>query len=110
MLTYKIPTIAGVNPTVGDVLYVDQPAAQQMLVSLFGNSLLTPTYPPPNSSLQTPPPPHITPTTTTSTTTTTLKSSGTAKGTTTTTTTIPTLAVAGSTQATPLYDPVPCSP
>ena len=110
MLTYTIPTIAGVNPTVGDVLYVDQPAAQQMLVSLFGNSLLTPTNPPPNSSLQTPPPPHITPTTTTSTTTTTLKSSGKAKGPSTTTTTIPTLAVAGSTQATPLYDPVPCSP
>jgi len=110
MLTYTLPTIAGVNPTVGDVLYEDQPAAQQMLVSLFGNSLLTPTNPPPNSALQTPPPPKITPTTTTSTTTTTLKSSGKSKGTSTTTTTIPALAVAGSTQATPPYDPVPCSP
>jgi LCP family protein required for cell wall assembly len=110
MLTYTIPTISGVNPTVGDVLYVDQPAAQQMLVDLFGNSLLKPTNPPPNSALQTPPPPTITPTTTTSTTTTTLKSSGKSKGTSTTTTTITALAVAGSTQATPPYDPVPCSP
>jgi hypothetical protein len=39
-----------------------------------------------------------------------LKSSGKSKGTSTTTTTIPALAVAGSTQATPPYDPVPCSP
>jgi LCP family protein required for cell wall assembly len=110
MLTYTLPTVAGVNPTVGDVLYEDQPAAQQMLVDLFGNSLLKPTNPPPNAALQTPPPPTIAPTTTTSTTTTTLKSSGKSKGTTTTTTTIPPLAVAGSTQATPAYDPVPCSP
>jgi LCP family protein required for cell wall assembly len=110
MLTYTLPTVAGVNPTVGDVLYEDQPAAQQMLVDLFGSSLLKPTNPPPNAALQTPPPPTIAPTTTTSTTTTTLKSSGKSKGTTTTTTTIPPLAVAGSTQATPAYDPVPCSP
>jgi LCP family protein required for cell wall assembly len=110
MLTYTLPTVAGVNPTVGDVLYEDQPAAQQMLVDLFGNSLLKPTNPPPNAALQTPPPPTIVSTTTTSTTTTTLKSSGKSKGTTTTTTTIPPLAVAGSTQATPAYDPVPCSP
>jgi len=109
MLTYTLPTIAGVSPTVGDVLYEDQPAAQQMLVSLFGNSLLTPTNPPPNTAGQTPPPPTIAPTTTTSTTTTTVKSSGKSK-TSTTTTTIPALAVAGSTQATPPYDPVPCSP
>jgi LCP family protein required for cell wall assembly len=110
MLTYTLPTISGVSPTVGDVLYEDQPAAQQMLVDLFGNSLLKPTNPPPNTAGQTPPPPTITPTTTTSTTTTTVKSSSKSKSTSTTTTTIPALAVAGSTQATPPYDPVPCSP
>jgi len=42
MLTYTLPTIAGTNASVGDVLYVDQPAAQQMLVDLYGNTLLTP--------------------------------------------------------------------
>ena len=31
----------------GDVLVEDQPAAQEMLVSIFGSSLITPTNPPP---------------------------------------------------------------
>jgi LCP family protein required for cell wall assembly len=103
MLTYTLPTVSGVNPTVGDVLYVDQPAAQQMLVSLYGNTLLTPTNPPPNSLLQTPLPPHIAVTTTTSTTTTTLKSTSKKKAPPTTTTT-------SVSQAIPPFDPVPCSP
>jgi LCP family protein required for cell wall assembly len=103
MLTYTIPTLAAKNTSLGDVLYVDQPAAQQMLVNLFGNSLLTPTNPPPNTALQTPLPPKITPTITASTTTTTLKKS---KGNPppTTTTTI------NSSQVIPYFDPVPCSP
>jgi LCP family protein required for cell wall assembly len=103
MLTYTLPTVSGVNPSVGDVLYVDQPAAQQMLVSLYGNTLLTPTNPPPNSLLQTPLPPHIAVTTTTSTTTTTLKSTSKKKAPPTTTTT-------SVSQAIPPFDPVPCSP
>jgi LCP family protein required for cell wall assembly len=103
MLTYTLPTISGVNADVGDVLYVDQPAAQQMLVSLYGNTLLTPTNPPPNAALQTPLPPHIAVTTTTSTTTTTLESGSKKK-------TPPTTTTTSVSQATPLYDPVPCSP
>jgi LCP family protein required for cell wall assembly len=103
MLTYTLPTVSGVNPEVGDVLYVDQPAAQQMLVSLYGNTLLTPTNPPPNTLLQTPLPPHRAVTTTTSTTTTTLKSSSKKKAPPTTTTT-------SASQAIPPYDPVPCNP
>ena len=55
--TYTIPTSAGSAPTVGSVLFVSQPAAQKMLVSIFGHQLLTPTNPPPNTSLQTPLPP-----------------------------------------------------
>jgi len=108
MLTYTLPTIAGTNASVGDVLYVDQPAAQQMLVDLYGNTLLTPTNPPPNAELQTPMPPKVAATTSTTTTTIAPKKSGTSKGT--TTTTHPSNLVPGSTQATPLYDPVPCSP
>jgi LCP family protein required for cell wall assembly len=47
----------------GDVLTVDQPAAQQMLVDVFGSSLITPTNPPPNAEGDTPlPPPVTTPT------------------------------------------------
>jgi LCP family protein required for cell wall assembly len=103
MLTYTLPTVSGVNADVGDVLYVDQPAAQQMLVSLYGSTLLTPTNPPPNSLLQTPLPPHVAVTTTTSTTTTTLKSSSKKKPPPTTTTT-------NASQVIPTYDPVPCNP
>ena len=104
MRTYTIPTLAANNTSLGDVLYVDQPAAQQMLVNLFGNSLLTPTNPPPNTALQTPLPPKITPTTTTSTTTTTTlkKSKGNPPPTTTTT--------INPSKVIPYFDPVPCSP
>ena len=48
----------------GDVLTVDQPAAQQMLTSIFGSSLVTPTNPPPGANGYPQPPPQITPTTT----------------------------------------------
>ncbi len=47
----------------GDVLTVQQPEAQQMLVSIFGNSLVTPTNPPPDANGDPNPPPTITPTT-----------------------------------------------
>ncbi len=47
----------------GDVLTVAQPAAQQMLVDIFGSSLVAPTNPPPDAAGYPNPPPTITPTT-----------------------------------------------
>ena len=47
----------------GDVLTVDQPAAQQLLVNVFGSSLVTPTNPPPDVNGVPQPPPAVTPTT-----------------------------------------------
>ena len=47
----------------GDVLTVQQPEAQQMLVNVFGSSLVSPTSPPPDAAGTPNPPPHITPTT-----------------------------------------------
>ena len=98
MKTYTLPEVpAVVNGA--DLLFVDQPATQQLLVNIFGKQLLAPTNPPPNTSLQTPMPPVITPTTTTSV----PKATGKKKHAPTTTTTNPTLAV-------PSFDPVPCTP
>jgi LCP family protein required for cell wall assembly len=97
MKTYTLPEVpAVVNGA--DLLFVDQPATQQLLVNIFGKQLLAPTNPPPNTSLQTPMPPVITPTTTT----TAPKSTG-KRHAPTTTTTNPTLAV-------PSFDPIPCAP
>jgi LCP family protein required for cell wall assembly len=65
MAAYTLPTL-GVNGTsLGDVLFVDQPAAQQLLVRIFGQvgtlgGLTQPTNPPPvNASFQTPAPPAV---------------------------------------------------
>jgi anionic cell wall polymer biosynthesis LytR-Cps2A-Psr (LCP) family protein len=66
---YTLPTVSAVAPNVGDVLFTDQPAAQQMLTQIFGSELQAPTNPPPNSSLQTPMPPVVTTTVPVSTTT-----------------------------------------
>ena len=102
LFTYTMPVTSGQIASLGDVLFVQQPEAQEMLVNVFGSQLLTPADPPPNSALQTPLPPVVT--TTTSTTTTTLKDTKKHTLTPTTTTTInPTLAV-------PSFDPVPCTP
>jgi LCP family protein required for cell wall assembly len=81
----------------GDVLFVKEPDAQQLLVDTYGSQLQRPKTPPPNSSLQTPQPPTITPTTVPK-----AVSTGNAKGTT-TTTGVPAV-------ATPSFDPVPCTP
>jgi LCP family protein required for cell wall assembly len=64
IVTETLPTtsVGYVSPW-GDVLFADQPAAQQMLVATFGSQLTTPATPPPNTSLETPQPPVITPTT-----------------------------------------------
>lgn len=98
--TYTLPTTGAVMNG-ADVLFVQQPDAQKLLVSIFGSSLIAPTNPPPNSALQTPMPPVIATTTTLS-----PHSTTTVKGTKpnhVTTTTNPTLAV-------PTFDPVPCTP
>ena len=101
--TYTLPVIDGVNPIVGDVLYVQQPQAQQLFANIFGSELTNPTNPPPNAALQTPPPPVVT----TTTTTTTLPST-TTSGTTHHVTKPP--ATPNSSLAVPFYDPVPCTP
>jgi LCP family protein required for cell wall assembly len=96
MLTYTMPTTAGTDPAVGDVLFVEQPQAQQLLVNIFGNQLLKPTNPPPNSLLQTPMPPVVTAAKVASAPKTAAKKHV-------TTTTNPS-------QAVPSFDPVPCTP
>jgi anionic cell wall polymer biosynthesis LytR-Cps2A-Psr (LCP) family protein len=80
----------------GDVLTVDQPAAQQMLVDIFGSSLVTPTNPPPNANGVPEPPPTVTTTT--------------APPTTTPSKTTPTTAPATTTTTAPSFNPVPCTP
>ena len=93
--TQTLPTVASdAFEGLGDVLTVDQPAAQQLLVNIFGSSLTTPTNPPPdaNGYPQQPPPD--------------------------TTTTAPPASAATSTPAAttpttappPSFDPTPCSP
>jgi LCP family protein required for cell wall assembly len=77
-------------PDLGDVLVADQPAAQQMLVNVFGSSLVTPTNPPPNVNGSPALPPAVTPTT---------SAPGGQAGTTTPAVTPP-----------PSFDPVPCTP
>ena len=99
MLTYTLPTTSAVDPAVGDVLFVSQPTAQQMLVNIFGSQLFKPTNPPPNTALQTPMPPVVAATKVVPVKTTT---TGTKKAPTTTTT--------NPSQAVPTFDPVPCTP
>lgn len=83
----------------GDVLTVDQPATQQMLVNIFGLSLQTPTNPPPDVNGVPHQPPTITPTTVAPTTATTA-AGGTHPAATTTPTTAPP----------PSFNPTTCSP
>src|SRR5487761_408814 len=71
--TYTLPTVSAVAANVGDVLFVDQPAAQEMLVKIFGSQLIAPPNPPPNSALQAPMPPVVTTTTVPASTSSTLK-------------------------------------
>ncbi len=85
----------------GDVLFVDQPAAQQLLVSVFGSQLTTPTSPPPDTNLVRTPPPDVT-TTTVAPTTVVQSSTPTSPAAPTTT--------APASAATPSFDPTPCTP
>ncbi len=93
-----LPTVATNGfGNLGDVLTVDQPAAQQMLVSVFGSSLVTPTSPPPGADGNPQPPPPVTPTTAAP------SVAEPSAGGTSTGTTPPAVAP-------PSFDPVPCSP
>ena len=66
ILTYTLPVVPGTALGGQDVEFVSQPAAQEMLVRIFGDELIAPTNPPPNQAGQTPAPPKIAvPTTTT---------------------------------------------
>ena len=91
-ITLPTTSVGYVSPW-GDVLFVDQPAAQQLLVSVFGNELTSPVSPPPNTSLNPAPPPAVTPTTAPPAT------HGTATSAATTPTTTPP----------PSFDPTPCT-
>jgi hypothetical protein len=106
MLTYTLPTVPGQSAALGDVLYVQQPAAQQLLVSIFGTTLITPTNPPPNAAGQTPLPPTVTTTSSTSTTTTVPKKAKKHTSSTKSSTTTTTVATPGQ----QFFDPVPCNP
>jgi LCP family protein required for cell wall assembly len=103
--TWTLPTTAVNNTALGDVLYVEQPETQQMLVDVFGTQLETPSNPPPNEAGQTPLPPVVTATTTTTAPTT---STTTSKSGVTTTTAAPT--PNPTLTSVPAYDPVPCTP
>ncbi|HVA53671.1 MAG TPA: LCP family protein [Acidimicrobiales bacterium] len=100
--TFTLPTVSAVSASLGDVLYVAQPAAQQQLVGIFGAQLQRPTNPPPNAQLQTLQPPNVAVTTTTLPTSSTTKT--TTKKSATTATTNPTLTDV------PSFDPTPCTP
>jgi LCP family protein required for cell wall assembly len=95
LATVTLPTLSegSVSPW-GDVLFVDQPAAQQVLVSIFGDELMSPTSPPPDTSLVATPPPAVT----TSTPPPATAGSGSSSTGTTTTTSPPP----------PPFDPTPC--
>jgi LCP family protein required for cell wall assembly len=94
-LTLPVVTHGDVTPW-GDVLFVNQPTAQQMLVSVFGSELTTPTAPPPDRTLVSAPPPAVTAPTTAA------PSSGSA-------TTAP-ASTTPTTTPTPSYDPTPSTP
>jgi LCP family protein required for cell wall assembly len=64
LAAYTLPVVGAYNPRVGDVLYIDQPAAQQLLVKVFGQlgtpgGLRRPSNPPPNIDGLTPQPPVV---------------------------------------------------
>jgi LCP family protein required for cell wall assembly len=64
MQTYTLPTYPG-SLGGADVLFVQEPATQQLLTQIFGAQLLRPTNPPPTPSGSTPMPPVYPVTTTT---------------------------------------------
>jgi polyisoprenyl-teichoic acid--peptidoglycan teichoic acid transferase len=110
--TLTLPTFStGYVTPWGDVLFVQQPEAQQLLASVFGSSLTTPSSPPPNTALTPAPPPQLSssgaPVAGTSTATTTSSVSSTTAGSTATTAPVTTTT---TTPPPPSFDPVPCKP
>ncbi len=94
--TQTLPTVSSnAFDGLGDVLTVDQPAAQQMLVNIFGSSLVTPTNPPPDANGYPEQPPPDT------TTTVAPASPGTST---------PAAPTTPTTVPPPSFDPVPCAP
>lgn len=64
LAAYTLPVVGAYSSVLGDVLYVDQPAAQQLLVKVFGQvgspgGLVRPTNPPPNQDGVVAPPPAV---------------------------------------------------
>jgi len=99
MKSYTLPVGTGGNvPGYGDSLFVNEPAAQQLLVSIFGTELTTPPTPPPDQTLQPEPPPtSVSPSISTT--------SGAASA------SQPANAYSSTElDTTPSYDPTPCSP
>ncbi len=82
----------------GDVLTVQQPEAQQLLVNVFGSDLESPTDPPPDAAGEPNPPPTITPTTVPPASQTSAPKGSSSVATTTTT------------APPPSFNPTPCSP
>ena len=96
--TYTLPTTtAGAVTPWGDVLFVSQPADQQLLVKIFGNELVHPAAPPPGTNLQPETPPSVPVSTAAST-----PSPGSSGSSGTGTAPPPT--------STPTFDPSPCAP
>ncbi len=86
--TYTLPTttIGAVTPW-GDVLFVNQPADQELLVKIFGSQLTHPTAPPPDTTLTPATPPAVSATSSTA---------------------APSTAPPPSPTKTPTFDPTPC--
>ena len=98
--TQTLPTVATNDfGDLGDVLTVDQPAAQQTLVNIFGSSLIAPTNPPPDANGVPQAPPPVAPATATTPSSSSSSGSSGAAPAATTTTTVP-----------PSFNPVPCTP
>jgi LCP family protein required for cell wall assembly len=96
-----LPTLAANGfGDLGDVLTLDQPAAQNMLASIFGSSLTEPTNPPPDAAGNPNPPPYVTPPTTPPAATVGAAAAKPAAAATTTPTTTPP----------PSFNPTPCTP
>ncbi len=91
LVAQTLPTVpSNAFGGLGDVLTVDEPAAQEMLVNIFGSSLVTPTNPAPNASGESVPPPDVTATT-----------AGAAPG---------SSSLTPTTTPPPSYNPTPCTP
>jgi len=110
LISYTLPWSLPPNNvgSLGSVLIVNQPAAQQMLLQIFGNELTTPTTPPPDANLAPNPPPALT----TSSSSTSRSNGASSSSPTTqapkTATSSTTTTVPGNANAADFWNPVPC--